>query len=186
MLGELYPYSFFSPQWISKKVNLSNGRHRDYGGYIEQGNYILSKYPIKSAENRHYLYNYRFEIDHTNFSENDHPHSVTITDIEIQNKILTILNLHGCYSQAKIDTGRSLKQSNFLIKITSKINNALLLVGEFNVAPETESIKILNNTYDNMIDKYIIEHSLSNNKGNLETKKSLTIYLLIKKSNPMG
>lgn len=171
VIRKTYPYAFFGPQWKSKYVKLSGGRHRDYGGYVEQGNYILSKYPIISSENKHYLYKYRIETDHTRFKELDHPRSVAISTLNIGGKILTVFNIHGTWSKDKCDTERSLKQSEYLINEAKKNNNPLLIVGDFNVSPKTKSISIMSDVFNNMIEVFNIQSSLPNTSGNLKTTK---------------
>ncbi|MFH1236612.1 MAG: endonuclease/exonuclease/phosphatase family protein [Parcubacteria group bacterium] len=164
-----YPYRFFGPQWISKGLDRSGGRHQDFGGFIEQDNYILSKFPLVAAENQHYQYHYRLEIDHTRFAETDHPRSVVVATPDVHGTKLTVLNVHGCWSKEKGDMERSLKQSEYFIETAKNIANPLLLVGDFNVAPNTKSISMLNDVFENMIEKYGIASTLPNARGNLET-----------------
>ena len=164
ILADRYPYRFFGPQWISRKILARGKLHRDYGGLIEQGNYILSKYPIVSARNEHYFKHYSLEIDHTNFTNIDHPRSVAIVKIKYGQKSLTIANIHGTYSTNKVDTPRSLKQSQYLINLKKQIKGPFILAGDFNVIPQTESIKMLNRYYSNMTKKFKITTTLPGKK----------------------
>ncbi|MBI5734081.1 MAG: endonuclease/exonuclease/phosphatase family protein [Candidatus Kerfeldbacteria bacterium] len=164
ILANRYPYRFFGPQWISKKILAQGKLHRDYGGLIEQGNYILSKYPIASARIEHYFKHYSLEIDHTNFAKIDHPRSVAIAEIKCGQKSFTLVNIHGTYSTNKIDTPRSLKQSQYLVNLKKQIKGPLMLAGDFNVTPETKSIKMLNQHYRNMTKKFGIITTLPGRK----------------------
>ncbi len=185
-LKDIYPHTFFGPQWISKHLELRGNRQRDFGGYVEQGNYFLSKYPILSAENRHYLYTYRLESDHTKFAETDHPRSVAITTVDIQGRKLTLMNIHGCWSKGKKDTEFSLKQSMYLLDIAKDISDPLLLVGDFNVAPKTKSIRMLSEVFENMIETFQISSTLPNSRGNLETAMLVDYIFSNEKITPRG
>lgn len=46
-----YKYSFFGPLWIANHHEKNNVISKDFGGFTEQGNEVLSKYPIIQAEN---------------------------------------------------------------------------------------------------------------------------------------
>lgn len=164
VLADRYPYRFFGPQWISRKIFTNGKLHRDYGGLIEQGNYILSKYPILSAHNEHYFKHYSLEIDHTNFAQIDHPRSVAIVKIKCGQKSFTLANVHGAYSTNKVDTSRSLKQSQYLINLKKRVKGPFILAGDFNVIPNTKSIRILNQHYGNMTKKFSIITTLPGKK----------------------
>ena len=57
IIGKMLPYSFFGPQFITDALRKNGKIHRDFNGFIEQGNEILSKFPIVSAVNEHYYKN---------------------------------------------------------------------------------------------------------------------------------
>ncbi len=164
ILATHYPYRFFGPQWVSRKIFAHGKLHRDYGGLIEQGNYILSKYPIIAAHNEHYFKHYSLEIDHTNFAKIDHPRSVAMAEIKCNQKSFTLANVHGTYSTNKVDTPRSLKQSQYLINLKKRVKGPFILAGDFNVIPNTKSIKMLNRHYNNMTKKFGIITTLPGKK----------------------
>ncbi|HOU75524.1 MAG TPA: hypothetical protein PK957_00155 [Candidatus Dojkabacteria bacterium] len=49
ILENQYPYEFFGPLWISEAVRKNGQITRDFGGFIEQGNEIISKFPIQKC-----------------------------------------------------------------------------------------------------------------------------------------
>ena len=59
-------------------------------------------------------------------------------------KPLAILNFHGLWTgQGKLDTEDRIKQSQRIVEFTESILGDFILVGDFNLMPDTESIKIL-------------------------------------------
>src|SRR3989338_1428342 len=61
------PYSFFGPQWIADAMRKHGKMHRDFNGFVEQGNEVLSKFPILSATNEHYYKHYSLEVEWADF-----------------------------------------------------------------------------------------------------------------------
>ena len=54
IIGENLQYSFFGPQWIADAMRKNGKMHRDFNGFVEQGNEIISKFPILNATNEFY------------------------------------------------------------------------------------------------------------------------------------
>ena len=53
-----YKNSFFGPLWIASHHKKNNVMTRNFGGLVEQGNEILTKYQIIDAKNIFYYKNY--------------------------------------------------------------------------------------------------------------------------------
>ena len=156
IIGDKLPYSFFGPLWITD-VNIKNGKvYREYGGFIEQGNEVISKYPIVSATNEHYYKSYEYSADRTNFYTEDNARSVQIVELNINGKIIQILNLHGTYSKNKCDNERTIKQCKYVLDAAKRKDIPTIIVGDFNLFPESKSIQILNKEFRNLIDEYNI------------------------------
>ncbi len=77
-------------------------------------------------------------------------------DLEIQNKeILTILNLHGLWQKdtKKADTQERLTQSIIINDFLQSKNGKKILCGDFNLQPNSQSIRILEKEMLNLIKK---------------------------------
>lgn len=155
-LKQSLPFHFFGPQWISNKILINEKIKTDFGGLIEQGNEILSKYPILEARNEFFHQHYSQKTDWTDFHETDHPRCIQIIETRIQEKPLQIINLHGTYSKNKQDSLRSKKQTKQLLEMASKKNIPTIIVGDFNLHPETESIQKISEKYTNLLQEYAI------------------------------
>ncbi|MCL5733730.1 MAG: endonuclease/exonuclease/phosphatase family protein [Patescibacteria group bacterium] len=67
---------------------------------------------------------------------------------------LTIANFHGLWNGGpKTDTPERISQSNRVKDFLNKIRGKKILCGDFNLLPETKSMKILNKGMINLIDK---------------------------------
>ncbi len=153
-----YPYYFFAPEWVADKFIKPEGvEDKDLGGMVEQGKLILSKYPIVHGYNYFYNKNYEFDCDRTNFYQgDDHGRALQIVEISIQGQIIQVANVHGIYSSDKMDTERSLKQSQFILDKLQEKNLPSILLGDFNVLPSTGSIAMINAYYDNINEDFKI------------------------------
>lgn len=155
-----YPYYFFAPEWVADKHIGVKGL-KDFGGMVEQGKLILSKYPILHGYNYFFNKAYEFDCDRMNFyNGDDHGRTLQVCEIDIKGKIIQVGNIHGLYSADKLDTERSIEQSRFVLKKMQMKNFPTILLGDFNVRPETESIAIIDNCYNNINKAFNIQSTI--------------------------
>lgn len=157
IIGEKLPYSFFGPLWITDAFRKNGKIHRNFNGFIEQGNEIISKFPIVEATNEHYYKSYSLAADWTTFLTEDHSRAVQIVELDIKGKKLQVINLHGLYSRDKQDSERTLNQCKYVLKAAKRKNIPTIIVGDFNLFPDTKSIQILDREFRNLIKEYDIK-----------------------------
>lgn len=151
-----YKYSFFGPLWFANHHEKNNVIMKDFGGFTEQGNEVLSNYSIIQSSNIFYYKNYSEFTDTTNFRKEDHPRAFVDVILEVDNKKLQIINVHGIWNEDKIGDERTIAQSEVII---SHVRDDIpcIITGDFNLLPNTESIQILNKKMVNLIEKYNIQ-----------------------------
>ena len=156
-LGKIYPYKFFGPLWIADGI-INNGRiSRNFGGMVEQGNQIISKFKIRNGENVFYQKNYTYGFDATEFRAKDHARAALITYLDIDGKLLQIINVHGIWNKEKVGDARTINQSRFLITKALEKNIPTIILGDFNLIPDSESIKMIDEHFTNLVKKYDIK-----------------------------
>jgi endonuclease/exonuclease/phosphatase family metal-dependent hydrolase len=88
----------------------------------------------------------------------DHDRKMQWMHIKKDRKDFIIMNVHGHWSGGdKSDTANHIEQSKIItnfIETTGSVPK--ILVGDFNLLPETESIKMLEKSFTNLITKYKI------------------------------
>jgi endonuclease/exonuclease/phosphatase family metal-dependent hydrolase len=73
----------------------------------------------------------------------NHARNIQYANIETGNGSLTIINFHGLWNgKGKTDTDDRLEQSKNILSFISKLNNPFILCGDFNLLPDTESLKM--------------------------------------------
>lgn len=156
--SECLSYSFFAPIYIAKCITKNGICVEDFGGKAEQGTQILSKYKIYSAENKFYYNNYKTNYDATHFKEKDWARSILTAIINLQNdKKLKIINVHGIWNATRMGDERTVAQSEFIISELLKDKIPTIVVGDFNLLPESPSIKIMEKHLTNLSVKYKLQ-----------------------------
>lgn len=153
-----YPFNAFAPLFIASSVKKDGKVIRDFGGKAEQGLLILSKYNIKEHYNQFYYNEYRYEYDATKFREEDWCRSIQNAIINIKGKDLQIINVHGIWNKDKVGDERTILQSKFIL---SKVREDIpcIVVGDFNLLPNTQSINVLDSKLNNLINIYNIKNT---------------------------
>ena len=175
---EEYKYNEFAPLFIAEGITKNNVVVRDFGGKAEQGSLIVSKYKIKEHYNQFYYNDYKYEYDATYFREKDWCRSIQNAILEIDGKEIQIINVHGIWNKDKIGDERTIKQSEFILsKIIKDI--PVIVVGDFNLLPNTESIKILNNELINLIKEYGIKSTRPDFDDGLDSGDIVCDYIFV-------
>lgn len=150
-----YKNSFFGPLWVAKCHKKHNIITRDFGGLTEQGNEIISNHSIIESKNIFYHNTYSIFEETSKFREEDHGRAFTKSILEVNGKSLQIINVHGIWNENKLGNEKTINQIN---KILSNVRNDIpsIVTGDFNLLPESESIKIMESKMSNLITKYNI------------------------------
>lgn len=179
VVGVDYPNKFFGPLWITDAFRKEGKIHRDFGGLIEQGNEILSKFPMTEAVNEHFYKSYAYAIDWTNWKKEDHGRALETVELNINGKQLQILNLHGIWTEDKKGDERTIRECEFVVKKAKQKNIPTIITGDFNLLPETKSIQLINKEYINLIDKFNIKSTRPDFNDGLESGKNVVDYVFV-------
>ena len=178
-LKDTHHHSFFGPLWVADK-HIKNGTiTKDFGGMAEQGNEIISKYPIIEASNQFFYKKYQIFRDTTDFRKTDHARAVIVAILEINNQKLRLLNIHGIWNEGKIGDERTIKECEYLLSLIEDNTIPSIIVGDFNLDPQSKSIKILNKKLTNLIEKYNIKSTRPTVKDGLDVGNSVDDYIFV-------
>ncbi len=137
------PYSSFAPQIIDVRSF----------GKIEQGNAVLSKFPIASQNVLFYDVPFGERYEETETDWTDWPCNLQHVEIIVNEKILNIFNTHGpWYLNGNEDTKRRLAMSRKIIEQV-KDKQYVVLAGDFNVRPTTQTIVNIEQHLINVFDR---------------------------------
>ena len=123
------------------------------------GMYIRKSIPVRKTGDV-FVYRWRNALvgnDATTYGIN-----LQYAEINQDNKKYTICNLHGHWtSKYKGDNPARLEQSRNIRKFLDNVEGPKILCGDFNLDPETESMKILEATMKNLVKEYGINSTRS-------------------------
>jgi endonuclease/exonuclease/phosphatase family metal-dependent hydrolase len=87
-----------------------------------------------------------------------HSRKLQWVNIKFNNRLYTVINLHGLWNgNGKTDTEARIIQSKNIKKFIDEISGQTILCGDFNLRPDTESIKILDDVMKNLIKIYKVQ-----------------------------
>lgn len=178
-LGMLYPYTFFAPVWLSDAFRNAEGVSRDFGGHIEQGNELLSKYPIIKGSNEFFYKSFEYIHDWSNWQQEDHGRPVQITEFDINGTPLQILNLHGVWTADKRGDERTLRECEYVVAAAKRRHIPTIITGDFNLLPDTPSIRLINDAFRNLIKEYNIQATRPEFKDALENGGMVVDYIFV-------
>lgn len=173
-----YENNFFGALWIAKQHRKNGTIARDFGGYVEQGNQLLTNLPIIKSRNIFYYKEYSNFEDTTNFREDDHPRAFTDVIAKIGDKELQIINVHGTWNKDKTGNERTKIQTKAILE-NVRYDIPCIVVGDFNLLPETQEIKSLSSKMDNLIARFNIKSTRPEFDDGLDKGNMVCDYIFV-------
>ncbi len=101
--------------------------------------------------------------------------------IKLGDQNLTICNFHGLWNgKGKTDTEDRINQSKKMVEMIKKLDTEVILCGDFNLLPETESLKIVEKELD--FRNLISEFNITSTRTSYYTKETkFADYVLVSK-----
>ena len=159
-----YSHQFMSPVF---SYNLMNK-------IAHYGNAIVSREPITVEETIFTNMNYTtdFDFDTHDYNIRNLQHAV----ITVGGKQLNVLNHHGHHvREHKRGNDDTLRQMTQIKDYISTLDGPVILTGDFNLAPDSESLEILNAQLTNLP----LTHHLSTTRNHLTPKNEVCDYIFV-------
>jgi endonuclease/exonuclease/phosphatase family metal-dependent hydrolase len=153
-------HSFFAPVWVLSKFEQSSFHgedtfYFDIGGTVEFGNYIRSRFPISKGQNIFVQNHFAYITDWSNWPEED-CRGFQVVDLEVMGKQLRLINYHGIWSKDKKGSPNTQHACEMIREVGLNSAGALIICGDFNLFPGTDSIKVLSQSFKNLCDVFEI------------------------------
>jgi len=178
-LQQKYEHTFFGPLWESDGFKTPTRLDRYFGGHIEQGNQILSRFPIESGSNEFFHRHFEYLQDWSNWKQEDHGRALLITTINVMGKMLQIITLHGIWTQSKTDDDRTLAECKHIVQAANRSDLPTVIAGDFNLLPNTESIKIMNDNFRNLNNEYAVKTTRPDFDDEVESGGGMVDYMFV-------
>lgn len=154
-----HAYYYFSPTISMKKGDK----------YVDFGNVTLSMYPFASTKTIFYDIPYDSDYKKVEGDSTKEPRNLQLSELLIGDNKLSISNTHGIwqFDKKKSDTERTKAMTRKIIENLS-LNIPSILSGDFNLTPDTESIKYIEEYMINQVVKNGINNTRNKLKGVVE------------------
>lgn len=157
-------HSFMSPTWSARYMERR----------ISYGNAILSRFPFDATEtiftHREYIPEYDVERDDGNVR------NLQIATVEAGGRKLTLLNHHGYWMYGtKAGNEETMRQMGLVAEQVRKLSGPVIMCGDFNLAPDSESLGLINEELINLSKK----HGLKRTYTQLSVVDSVSDYIFV-------
>ena len=139
---------------------------------------FLTNFPILDSKNIFYYQEYASFDDTTNFRINDHPRAFTDTILKINEKELQIINVHGTWNADKKGNERTKLQTKAILEHVRK-DLPCIVVGDFNLLPETTEIREISEKMLNLIDQFNIKSTRPEFDDGLDKGNMVCDYIFV-------
>lgn len=159
---ELFHSPVFTFNFMTRKASFGNG--------------IITTFPIIRREtiftNLSHKTGFDFDLDDYNIRNLQH------VIIEVNDKQLHVLNHHGHHvPEHKNGDTQTLRQMRQITEYVAALNGPVILTGDFNLAPHSESLELINKELINLPVKY----GLDTTRTQLTKKTEVCDYIFVNK-----
>lgn len=172
-------HSFFGPTNVFGKIKMKDFHgqenfHFDPKGFLEMGNYTKSKFKILEASSIFLEGDFSYNTGREEKWPNEQERAILITDLLIDGgKSLRIINYHGIWTRDKKGNDKTYEACKKILNYASSFKGKVIICGDFNLFPETPSIKVFEKDFTNLIDRFKVKttrpssNELSGNRRNV-------------------
>jgi len=185
-LAHTLPHNFFGPSWVGDAFRFGDRIDRHFGGHIEQGLDVFSKYPFTGGSNEFFHRHFEYMVDWSKWRQEDHGRSVQISHFLVDGKPLQILNLHGIWTADKLGDARTLAQCEYIIEVAKRRDVATIIAGDFNLQPHTPSIQLLNKHFRNLISEVKSTSTRPTFQDEMDTGDQIVDYIFVNDGIKVG
>lgn len=141
---------------------------------ISFGNVIYSRVPFTHTNTTYtrgqYISDYNFDNDDYNTRAFQH------VTIQHNTKMLHILNHHGHHIDThKLGDTETMRQAMIIRDYIQKLDGGVILCGDFNLSPESESVQVLGAALRNLS----VENNLQTTRSKLTYKNEVCDYIFV-------
>jgi len=180
-------YSFFGPTWMIKDFHQKNFHQKmsfdfDFGGFLKAGNYLKTKFRI--IKKSHVFVQKNTQIKVTDWSSwpKNQSKAVQVVDLELPNlKKLRIINYHGIWTKEKVGNDETARACRKILGLAKEVNYSTIIVGDFNLFPDTPSMRVFYNDFISLVDRHNISTTRPKHNELSNLERNIVDYILVSK-----
>jgi endonuclease/exonuclease/phosphatase family metal-dependent hydrolase len=181
-------HEFYNPIITLKYFQVKNFHKKeffnfDFGGFIKMGNYIKTKFEIVKKEHIYIKKTGNLKITDWKNWPRIFSTGLQIVDLKLsKSKMLRVINYHGIWTKEKIGNNETLNACKKILALAKETNCSTIIAGDFNLFPNTPSMKVFYKDFISLVDKHNIPTTRppSNELSHLE--RNVIDYILVSKN----
>lgn len=173
-----YSSTFYSPVWITNHFQKQEQFRKEFGGFLEFGYYFLSKEEISHAKNVFVENQFSYVTDWSSWPDKDYK-SVQVVDLNIGDSKVRVLNYHGIWSRGKEGNGKTLWACETINHLAQEVDYPVIICGDFNLFPDSESMQVLNSNYRSLADEYEIKSTRPDSNELKDEERNVVDYIFV-------
>jgi endonuclease/exonuclease/phosphatase family metal-dependent hydrolase len=179
---ELYNPITIMKDFLGKNFHKKDTYVFDFEGFVEMGNYIKSRFEIVKKEHIYLKKTKSIKITDWNNWPKDFATGVQIVDLQFPNsKKLRVLNYHGIWTKEKTGNEETLNACKRILELAKEVNYPTIIAGDFNLFPNTASMRVFYNDFVSLIDKHNISTTRPKSNELSHLRRNVVDYILVSK-----
>ena len=141
-----------------------------------RGNLIASNFPYSQTNQIWTLGNFTKNFDYIDSGGYNVARNIAHATVETPDGLLHVLTLHGYHiKDHKNGNEESLRACKELVEYASALDGPVIITGDFNLSPTSESIQLVNQSFRNLT----IENNIATTRNHLTEKTEVCDYIFI-------
>lgn len=177
--------SFFGPTNVFGEVRMKDfhGKENFYfdpKGLLEMGNYTKTGFEITKAQSIFLEGNFTYNTSHDTWP-GEQSRAILVTDLLSDGKKLRIINYHGIWTSDKKGNTKTLLACKEILNVAKKFEGSVIICGDFNLFPDTPSMKVFTEDFVSLVDKFNIQ-STRPSTNELNSNRNVVDYVFVSKT----
>ncbi len=141
-----------------------------------RGNMIASNQPIVYKNELWTHGQYTEDFDYIDSGGYNIARNIAHATIDTQNKLVHVITLHGYHlSEHKKGNEETLRACKELLEYTKTLEGPVIIAGDLNLSPDSESIKLIETSFRNLS----VEYSLPTTRNQFTNKTEVCDYIFV-------
>lgn len=178
---------FFAPMCVLDRFYTTNFHGHDLfdfnlEGNVEFGNLLRTNYEIVKGQNIFLQNHFTYVTNWDDWPEEEY-RGIQVTDLKINDtKKLRVMNYHGIWSKNKVGNNKTLEACKKIKNIALEVDYPSVICGDFNLFPDTDSMKVFEDDFNNLMNIYNISTTRPKENELSDKKRNVVDYIITSKN----
>ena len=109
-------------------------------------------------------------------------HAVLVTDLDLGKNKLRVINYHGIWTRDKRGNALAFEACKKINELALENKGETIICGDFNLFPDTPSIKIFESNFKSLVDRYNINTTRPSSNELSGLDRNVVDYILVSKN----